>query len=261
MKGEKEKMPRLDDKVAIVTGASSGIGKATAQAFSNAGAKVVLAARSESDLNKVAGALSGEAQVVPTDVTKESDCQNLINQTLERFGSLDILVNAAGILKIGTLETTTLDDWDIMFNINVRSIFYLTQLAVPHLKKTRGNIVNISSVNGLRSFAGVLGYNCSKSALDQFTRCTSLELASAGVRVNSVNPGVIRTELHRRGGMDEERYQQFVEHSAKNTHPLGRVGQPEEVADLILFLASDKAGFITGVTISIDGGRANTCLR
>ena len=254
-------MPQIDNKTAIVTGASSGIGKATARAFSNAGAKVVLAARSESTLKEVAGSLAGEALVVPTDVTKESDRENLINQAVEKFGGIDILVNAAGIIKTGTIENTTLEDWDVMFNINVRSIFHLLHLAVPHLKKTRGNIVNVSSVNGLRSFAGVLGYNCSKAALDQLTRCTSLELAPEGVRVNSVNPGVTRTELHRSGGMDEGRYQQFLEHSAKNTHPLGRVGEPEEVADLILFLASDKAGFITGVTCGIDGGRGNTCLR
>jgi NAD(P)-dependent dehydrogenase (short-subunit alcohol dehydrogenase family) len=254
-------MPRIDDKVAIITGASSGIGKATAQAFSNAGAKIVLAARSESGLNQTAETLAGDSLVVPTDVLQESGCQELIDKTLEKYSSIDILVNAAGIIKMGTIETTTVEDWDVMFNINVRSVFYLIHIAVPHLKKTRGSIVNVSSVTGIRSFPGVLAYNCSKSALDQLTRCTSLELAADGVRVNSVNPGVIRTELHRRGGMEEDRYKKFIEHSAQNTHPLGRVGQPEEVADLILYLASDKAGFITGINCAIDGGRANTCLR
>jgi NAD(P)-dependent dehydrogenase (short-subunit alcohol dehydrogenase family) len=191
LKGEKKEMPRLDDKVAIITGASSGIGKSTAQAFSNAGAKIVLAARSESGLNQTAETLAGESLVVPTDVMQESDCQELVDKTLEKYGSINILVNAAGIIRMGTIETTTVEDWDVMFNINVRSVFYLIHIAVPYLKKTRGSIVNVSSVTGIRSFAGVLAYNCSKSALDQLTRCTSLELAADGVRVNSVNPGVI----------------------------------------------------------------------
>ena len=115
-------------------------------------------------------------------------------------------------------------------------------------------------MNGIRSFPGVLAYNSSKSALDQLTRCSALELAKKGVRINSVNPGVTRTELHTAGGLDDERYAAFVEHS-KTTHPIGRIGKPEEVADLALFLLSDDAGFCTGVTIPVDGGRHLTCAR
>jgi NAD(P)-dependent dehydrogenase (short-subunit alcohol dehydrogenase family) len=254
-------MGELTNRVAIVTGASSGIGRATAAAFSDAGAAVVLAARDENRLRKVAQESKGKTLVVRTDVTQKSDCERLIETTMKEFRKLDVLVNAAGIIKTGNIENTSLEDWDAMFNINVRSVFYLMQLAVPHLIKSKGNIVNVSSVNGLRSFPGVLAYCSSKAALDHLTRCTSLELASKGVRVNSVNPGVVRTELHRRGGMDEESYAKFIEHSSQNTHPLGRIGKPEEVADLILFLASDRAAWITGANYSIDGGRANTCLR
>src|ERR1044071_470645 len=145
-----------------------------------------------------------------------------------------------------------------MMNVNLRAVFQLMQLCVPHLIQTEGNIVNVSSVTGLRSFPGVLAYCVSKAALDQLTRCAALELAAKGVRVNAVNPGVVITDIHKRGGMNEEEYAAFLERS-KQTHPLGRVGSPEEIADLVLFLASDQASWITGATYSIDGGRAQTC--
>ena len=176
------------------------------------------------------------------------------------MNGLDVLINAAGILKSGSIETTSLELWDEMININVRSVFHLMQLAVPYLEKSRGNIVNVSSVTGLRSFPNVLAYCVSKAAVDQLTRCVALELAAKGIRVNAVNPGVVVSNLHRAGGMTDENYAAFLEHS-KTTHPLGRVGKPDEIAELIYFLASDNAGWITGETISIDGGRALTCAR
>ena len=144
-------------------------------------------------------------------------------------------------------------------DVNVRAAFQLMQKALPSLIERRGNIVNVSSVTGLRAFPGVLAYCVSKAALDQLTRCASLELAAKGVRVNAVNPGVVVTEIHKRG-MSEEAYAGFLEHS-KQTHPLGRTGRPEEIAALVLFLASDEASWITGATYSIDGGRAQTCAR
>jgi NAD(P)-dependent dehydrogenase (short-subunit alcohol dehydrogenase family) len=134
------------------------------------------------------------------------------------------------------------------------------QKTLPSLIARGGNIVNISSVTGLRAFPGVLAYCVSKAALDQLTRCAALELAAKGVRVNAVNPGVVITEIHRRGGMSEEAYADFLERS-KQTHPLGRVGEPSEIAELVYFLASERASWITGGTYSIDGGRAQTCAR
>ncbi len=253
----------LVGKVAIVTGASSGIGRATAIAFGREGAKVALVARNESRLSETAEAfadLLGEPLVVPADVTVPSDCERVVQTVVQRWGGIDILVNAAGIIASGTIENTSLEDWDRMFAINTRAVFYLMHLCTPYLVERKGNVVNVSSVTGLRAFPNVLAYCASKAAVDHLTRCAALELAPKGVRVNAVNPGVVLTELHRRGGMDEEAYRQFLERS-KTTHPLGRVGKPEEVADLILFLASPHAGWITGDTISIDGGRAQTCLR
>lgn len=193
-------------------------------------------------------------------MTSEDFVKQLVDDTVKHYGKLDILVNDAGIVKVGSIETTSLEQYDEVMNINVRSIYHLTMLAVPHLVKTKGSIVNVSSVNGVRSFGGVLAYCMSKSAIDQFTRCTAIELAPKQVRVNSVNPGVIITEIHKRGGMDEEAYQKFLER-CKTTHALGRPGQVDEVANTIAFLASDSASFITGAQIPVDGGRHAMCPR
>jgi len=250
----------LEGMVAIVTGASSGIGRATAMLFAGEGAKVALVGRNKTALTQLADTVGGEAAAIPADVTLEKDCDRIVRDTIARFGRLNILINAAGIIANGTIENTTLQQWDEMFKINVRSVFYLMHLAMPHLIETKGNVVNVSSVNGQRSFPNVLAYCSSKAALDHLTRCAALEVASKGVRVNAVCPGVTVTQLHRRGGMDEAAYQKFLEHS-KETHPLGRVGNAEEIAKLIFFLASPRASWITGVTYLIDGGRGQTCLR
>lgn len=246
----------------IVTGASSGIGRATAERFLNSGASVSLVGRREGALRDFTSRSSdGEkAFTIAADLSDESQSERCIAQAVEMMGGLDVLVNAAGILKAGRIEDTSLGLWDEMMNINLRSVFHLMKLAVPHLERSGGNIINVSSVTGPRSFPGVLAYCVSKAAVDQLTRCAALELAPKGIRVNEVNPGVVVTELHRSGGMNEEAYAAFLEHS-KTTHPLGRVGKPHEVADLIFFLASDQARWITGATVSIDGGRALTCAR
>jgi len=253
----------LKDKIALVTGASSGIGRATALKFASAGARVALVGRDAGALETVAdeiAKLGGESFTVAADVTSEPDAERAVAACVERFGGLDVLVNAAGGLQSGTVETTTLSAWDAMLDVNLRAVFHLMQLSIPHLERRRGNIVNVSSVTGLRSFPGVLAYCVSKAGVDQLTRCAALELAGKQIRVNAVNPGVVRTQVHRRGGMNEEAYAAFLEHS-RTTHPLGRVGDAEEVAELILFLASARAAWITGATYSIDGGRAQTCAR
>jgi len=256
-------MNELQNQVAIVTGASSGIGRATAIKFAREGARVALVARRANPLNEVAQAIraqGGECQTIVADVTQESDIERVVSETVAVFGGIDILVNAAGIIANGNIENTTLRDWDYMFNVNVRGPFYLIQRAMPYLIERKGNVVNVSSVTGIRAFPNVLAYCASKAALDQLTHCIALEVASKGVRVNAVNPGVTVTMLHRTGGMNDEAYAKFLEHS-KTTHPLGRVGTAEEVAELIFFLASPKAGWITGVSYAIDGGRHQTCLR
>ena len=254
---------RFDGKIALVTGASSGIGKAVAQRLAAEGAKVTVTARRKERLVSLVEAIAsagGTAHPIQADLTSANDRERLFKETVLQFGGLDVLVNAAGIIAFGTIEDTSLEDWRTMFEINAMAPFHLMRLAVPALLARKGNIVNVSSVNGLRSFPGVLAYCSSKSSLDQLTRCSALELAAKGVRVNAVNPGVVVTELHRQAGLDEEKYAAFLERS-KTTHPIGRVGQSEDLAALICFLASDEASWITGDTISIDGGRHLTCAR
>lgn len=253
------------DKVVLITGASSGIGAGAAELFASKGAWLVLVGRNQLNLsNAAAKCTPTEGAPVPlqviADVTIESDVLRIIDETIKAFKKIDVLVNNAGILDRGSIETATLGSFDRVMNTNVRSILHLTHLAVPYLIETKGSIVNVSSVNGMRAFAGVLVYNMSKSALDQFTKCTALELAGKGVRVNSVNPGVIVTDIHKREGMTDEEYAEFLEHS-KSTHALGRVGNVTEVAEAIVFLASERASFITGALLPIDGGRHAMCPR
>jgi NAD(P)-dependent dehydrogenase (short-subunit alcohol dehydrogenase family) len=251
------------DKTIIVTGATSGIGRATAQAFGRAKAAIVLVGRNENVLKEVAAEVDsdgGRAVACAADITAPDAAERIVKAALEMSGAVDVLVNAAGVIASGKLEATTDEVWDSMLAVNVTAPFRLMRAAAPHLAARKGTVVNVSSVNGLRSFPGVLAYCVSKAAVDQLTRCAAIEMAPIGVRVNAVNPGVTVTNLHRRSGMNETAYAAFLER-AKETHPLGRPGDPAEIAELILFLASDRAGWMTGETIPIDGGRHLTCAR
>lgn len=250
-------------RVAIVTGASSGIGRASALALASEGAAVVLVGRDAGALGEVAAACEaagGAGLPVALDVTGEGAPAAIVGAAVEGLGGIDVLVNAAGIIASGATESTSDALWDGMMDLNVRAPMRLMRAAFPHLAARRGAVVNVSSVTGLRAFPGLAAYCASKAALDQLTRAAALDWAPHGVRVNAVNPGVVVTNLHRRGGMDEARYAEFLAR-ARQTHPLGRPGTAEEVAALIAFLASSKAGWITGETIAIDGGRQLTCAR
>ena len=250
-------------KSVIVTGATSGIGRAAAVRFAREGWGVLAVARDAAELDglsKTLGDAGGHCAPFPADVTDAENAPLIVEAAAKTFGGVHALVNAAGIIGSGSVETTNVEDGDYMMAVNVRAPLVLMQAAVPALTPTRGAIVNVSSVAGLRAFPNLLVYCVSKAALDQLTRCAALDLAPKGIRVNAVNPGVVVTNLHRRSGMTEAAYTAFLEHS-KTTHPLGRAGDPDEIADLIFYLASDRAGWITGETISIDGGRHLTCAR
>ncbi|XP_033149799.1 3-oxoacyl-[acyl-carrier-protein] reductase FabG-like [Drosophila busckii] len=257
-------MPNFKEKVIIVTGASSGIGAATAVHLSSLGGLLTIVGRNVEKLketaNNIVAAGGAPALLVQADMNNESDVEEIVKETLKKHGRVDVLVNNAGIFETGTIENTSVAQYDRVMNTNVRALYQLTMLATPELIMTKGCIVNVSSVNGIRSFPGVLAYNVSKAAVDQFTRCVALELAPKDVRVNSVNPGVIITDIHKRGGMDEATYQKFLEHS-RTTHAMGRPGDVKEVAAAIAFLASDAASFTTGVSLAVDGGRHAMCPR
>jgi NAD(P)-dependent dehydrogenase (short-subunit alcohol dehydrogenase family) len=251
------------NKAVIVTGATSGIGQSAARAFGREGASLVLVGRNEAALAAIAEDVQragGGAVCCVADVTTAEAPAEIVGRAVQEFGGVDVLVNAAGVIASGTLDVTTDEVWDAMMSVNVRAPFRLMRAAAPHLVSRKGSVVNVSSVNGLRSFPGVLAYCVSKAGVDHLTRCAAIEMAPLGVRVNAVNPGVTVTNLHRRSGMDETQYAAFLERS-KTTHPLGRPGDPDEIAALIVFLASDRAAWMTGETIPIDGGRHLTCAR
>ncbi len=251
------------EKAVIVTGATSGIGRAAAESFGREGASVVLVGRNEAALNETSGvvqAAGGRSVACAADVTTTDAPKRIVAAALDAFGRIDVLVNAAGVIATGALEATTDEVWDSMMAINLRAPFRLMRAAAPHLAEHKGCVVNVSSVNGLRSFPGVLAYCVSKAGVDQLTRCAAIEMAPIGVRINAVNPGVTVTNLHRRSEMNDAQYEAFLDRS-KTTHPLGRPGQPDDIVGMILFLASDRASWMTGETIPIDGGRHLTCAR
>ncbi len=254
---------RLENKRMLVTGASSGLGAAMARRFVSEGARVAFTGRRSERLQALAEELGGpeRALAITADHTDPADNDRVVAATVEAFGGLDTLVNNAGAIDFDSIESPKPDTFRRLQTLNVDAVYDLTHRAVPHLLEGQGpSIVNLSSVAGLRPYPGVLGYCVSKAALEMLSQVIALELAPKGVRVNTINPGVVVTELHTAAGLDSEAYAAFLER-CRETHPLGRPGQPEEIAALATFLASDEAGWITGATHSIDGGRALTSLR
>jgi len=201
---------------------------------------------------------------IEADLTRPGECERVVAFAVEKLGGVTTLVNAAGVLAGGAFgsDNCTMANFDTNFNTNTRALFEMMITTIPALKKAgaaaNASIVNVSSVTGVMSFGGVANYCASKAAVDMYTACAAVDLAPFGIRCNAVNPGVVVTNLHKNGGMNAENYEKFLKHSL-TTHPiagaLGRMAEAGEVADLIAFLASDRARFITGDSIKIDGGR------
>jgi len=247
-------MGKLDEKVAIVTGAASGIGKATARLFSVEGAKVVVADWDEEAGAAVAAELrreGGHAIFVQADVSRSEDMQRMVQAALNEFGRIDILINNAGIegQQAQTADATE-ENWDHVMEVNLKSVFLGMKYVIPQmLAQGGGAIVNNASVAGLVGFAGSPAYCASKGGIIQLTRVTALEYAARSIRVNCVCPGVILTPMVERVAMTQEVMQALV-----GMEPVGRLGRPEEIASAILFLASDEASYVTGAILPVDGG-------
>lgn len=241
------------NKAVIVTGASSGIGAATAVMFAKEGACVALVGRDQGRLASVSeqcARAGGRPLVVRADVSDADDAKRIIQTTVETFGKIDVLVNNAAIAKFGTLLAGTLmNTLDDVMNTNFRAAVNLTTLATPHLVQSKGNVVNVSAVGGMSPPAApLMAYCLAKAALNHFTKGAALELAAAGVRVNAVSPGPVRTDILEHAGMPMS-WDDFAARTA-----LGKVSEPDEVAELILYLASDKAKSITGSNLVSDNG-------
>lgn len=246
----------FEGKVILITGGNGGIGSGCALHFAKLGASLSLVGRNAKKFEKVLADIkqSGvkrEPLVIIADVS--TDAERIVSETIAKYNRIDVLINNAGFSSPGSIETTKIEEYDSMFATNVRGLLLVTQCAVPHLIASKGNVINVSSVAGLRAFAGYLSYCMSKAAVTQFTRCVALELAEKGVRVNAVNPAVIGTDFHLVNGTSASDYPAAMEFLGK-CHPVGRVGEVREVVNAIAFLANENTTFITGTTLPVDGG-------
>lgn len=239
--------------VAIITGASSGIGAATAIAFAEAGWDVMAAGRDESRLEEVAD-VSENIATWSGEFASSDDCDELVADTIDEFGHIDCLVNSAGVIVRANVADTSNEDWRLMMAVNLDAPFYLCRAALPHLLRARGSIVNIASDWGLKGGLRAAAYCASKGAIIQLTKAMALDYAGYGLRVNAVCPGDIDTPMLVGEAENEEVDIEDYLADAAEQSPNGRIGTPEEVAALVLFLASDAALHITGTAIPIDGG-------
>ncbi|KAL0871099.1 hypothetical protein ABMA27_004903 [Loxostege sticticalis] len=245
------------NKVVLVTGASSGIGAAIALKFAEEGANVAIVGRNEDKLKNVAeniAKVGNKPLVIVADMTKDNDVQRIVNDTLQQFGKIDVLVNNAGVVKyIDITDENAMKEYDSVITTNLRSVVYLTHLTSKYIIETRGNIINISSVAGQSVWKNAFAYCTSKAGLDHFSRAIALDLAPKGVRVNTISPGPVKSDIIENMGLKGEAATALLDGVIQKT-ALKRISDSVEIAQLTLFLASDRAVGITGSTYVTDNG-------
>ncbi|CAG2177460.1 unnamed protein product [Oppiella nova] len=247
-------------KVVLITGSSGGIGAVTAVEFARLGTQVVVTGRRKDRVSAVANQCAeasptgAKALEVVADVTNDDDCRRLVSDTIKTFKKLDILVNNAGLYLVSSIwDGDILDKYELIMNTNLRSVVWLTHLCVEHLEKTKGNIVNISSISAFKP-RGLL-YSMSKGALDMFTKCVALELGPKGIRANVVNLGGVKSKVFEiTHNFTKEEVDEYYEGLATK-YPIGRMGEPMDVTKAVLYLTSDEASFVTGSNFVVDGGK------
>lgn len=237
----------LTDKTAVITGGTTGIGRALASKYVEYGASVVIAARSEDTGHEVAAELG--CQFTRCDVTDYEQVKAVVEGTVEEFGHLDVIVNNAGIGRTGTLEEMTLEDWQRVIQVDLTGVMHGARAALPHLKERDGSIINVASIFGLVGGPGAAAYSAAKGGVVNLTRQLAVDYASEDVRVNSICPGFVKTPMTE-DLLGDNQFYDFV----RGQTPLGRVAEPEEIGGLAVYLASDEASYVTGANIPVDGG-------
>ncbi len=247
-------MSRLKNKTAVITGAGTGIGRAIAQAFIREGARVALVGRRKDPLESLVKEAGESALVLAGDVSKPADIDRILNEAVARFGGVNVLVNNAGILHIGTAEQITEAQWDETFAINVRGLWLLSRAVLPCMRKAGGgSIVNVASVLGVNGARNRACYAASKGAVLLLTKCMAIDHGAENIRVNAICPSFVETDLTAeviRKAPDPA----AVRRERIGVHPIGRLGQPEDIAGLAVYLASDESAWVTGAAMPVDGG-------
>ena len=242
---------RLKNKTAIITGGGTGVGLSCARLFCREGAKVVIFGRRKAKLEDAIREIGENAHAVRGDLTNEKDLQTLVSTALDRLGRIDILVNNAGMFDTSPFEEMDDAHWDDMLDVNLRSVYKLTQKVIPHmLEHKSGSLIHISSILGLISAPGTTAYSVSKGALTHFSRTLAIEYGPRGIRSNTICPGMIETDMTADIRKDKTREKELLK-----SYPLRRFGTPEDVARACLFLASDESSFVTGTVLPVDGGK------
>jgi len=247
-------MKKLEGKIAVITGGSSGIGLSTAKRFVDEGAHVVITGRREKELKEAAAFIERNVTTVVSDVSRLEDLDRLYAVVKEKHGHIDILFANAGAGTIAPLALATEAHFDQTFDVNVKGLFFTVQKALP-LFKDGGSIILNSSVSNVKGLPGFSAYAASKAAVRSFARGWAVDLKDAGIRVNAVSPGVVPTPAYELLGLTPEQVKGFIEGQAQNI-PLGRVGTPDEIAKAVVFLASDDSSFVNGTELFVDGGMA-----